>query len=176
MEINSIKYANPGATTLTVTTSEGQMSVPWPCRTWHREPIQDWLDAGNRITPYQRFDTLEQARSELIREVYAHAARLIDQATAGYAAGEMAAWTDLEREAAQYQADDTIGPLMQAEIDQGQRDAATLADIVLRKAEGLRQWRAAVIGARTKHAAAIQSAELTTLQTYDTGTGWPVRK
>lgn len=176
MKIDGVRTANSKSTALIIATAEGEMRVPWPCRTWHREVIQDWLDAGNPIEPYRRFATLEQARSELMREVYAHAARLIDQATAGYAAGEMAAWTDLEREAAQYQADDTIGPLMQAEIDQGQRDAATLADIVLRKAEGLRQWRAAVIGARTKHAAAIQSAELTTLQTYDTGTGWPVRK
>lgn len=28
------------------------INIPWPCGTWHREPIKKWLDEGNTIKPY----------------------------------------------------------------------------------------------------------------------------
>lgn len=53
MDITSVTYANPEQTSLTVdTVDEGAMTVPWPCQTWHREEIEDWLGEGGVIGAY----------------------------------------------------------------------------------------------------------------------------
>ncbi|MEQ7870756.1 hypothetical protein V6R97_08890 [Chromohalobacter salexigens] len=52
MDIQTIQYVDTTGAALNVTLEEGgSLQLPWPCRTWHREEIQAWLDAGNTIQP-----------------------------------------------------------------------------------------------------------------------------
>lgn len=66
MQITSITYGNEEQTVLQVETSDqGTMSVPWPCETWHKEPIQEWIDDGNSISAWvDPVDYMQMMRSE----------------------------------------------------------------------------------------------------------------
>lgn len=117
-----------------------------------------------------------QARQSAI---YTYAKRILDAAVADYSDGEMVVWADLEREARQYQSDGTIGMLLQREIDRGQRDAATLAGVVVAKADALHGLRTSVIANRTYHCNAVQSmanngGTVSDVQAYDYLTGWGI--
>lgn len=50
MKITSIQYINATKTGLLL---NGTLSVPWPCNTWHKELVQNWLDEGGVIDPFQ---------------------------------------------------------------------------------------------------------------------------
>lgn len=70
MQIQSITYSNSEGTVLSVVTTDGRISVPWPCRTWHREYVQEWLDKGGVIgdyvaPPIDTSPTLEERVAEL---------------------------------------------------------------------------------------------------------------
>lgn len=52
MSIQSITYASAERTALRVVTDIGVITLPWPCRTWHRELIEAWLAAGNEIDAF----------------------------------------------------------------------------------------------------------------------------
>lgn len=69
MNIQSAKYANQEQTILAVSSDGTLLSVPWPCQTWHNQAVQEWLDAGNIIQPYAKYDTLEAAKVGCIAEI-----------------------------------------------------------------------------------------------------------
>lgn len=53
MQITSVTYANEEETMLTVVTSDmGTLHVPWPCETWHKEPIDEWIAVPNTIAAW----------------------------------------------------------------------------------------------------------------------------
>lgn len=66
MQITGITFANEEETMLTVETSDmGTVSVPWPCETWHKEPIDAWIAVPNTITAWtDPVDYMAQMRSE----------------------------------------------------------------------------------------------------------------
>jgi hypothetical protein len=74
MKIQTIRYANPEQSTLIVNDT---MSVPWPCHTWHNEMIQEWLDEGNPIAPYAKYNSLEQAKAGHIADINSECRRRI---------------------------------------------------------------------------------------------------
>jgi len=52
MNIQSIKWASAEHTSLKVTLgNDNEVICPWPCKTWHWEHLQQWLDAGGVIEP-----------------------------------------------------------------------------------------------------------------------------
>jgi hypothetical protein len=53
MRIVAMRYTNASRTQLDVETDRGRIALPWPCETWHREPIEAWLAEGNEIAPYE---------------------------------------------------------------------------------------------------------------------------
>jgi len=62
MNITTIKYSDDSRTFLTI---NGTLTVPWPCPTWHREAIQEWLDEGGTIAPWKTDAVLlAEAREE----------------------------------------------------------------------------------------------------------------
>ena len=73
MDIASNSFADPNGTVLALTDAAGPaLSVPWPCETWHRAAIQEWLDAGNSIAPYAPpAVTAEDVKAEAGRRIVA---------------------------------------------------------------------------------------------------------
>ena len=65
--VTQVTYANAEQNTLRVE-PEG-WSMPWPSNTWHREAVQDWLDAGNTIAPYVK--PVSEVRAEKLSELSA---------------------------------------------------------------------------------------------------------
>lgn len=52
--IISIQYIDETNETVRVELDDGMVwFCPQPCETWHNELIQEWLDAGNEIAPYE---------------------------------------------------------------------------------------------------------------------------
>ena len=49
MNIDSIKWGNEQQTHMIV---NAMIHVPWPCHTWHRDAIDDWM-LNNQIDSYQ---------------------------------------------------------------------------------------------------------------------------
>jgi hypothetical protein len=55
MQIISAKWGNAAQTVLLVTADIGDegphrtLAVQWPCETWHRAVVQDWIAAGGQI-------------------------------------------------------------------------------------------------------------------------------
>ena len=74
MDIQSVKYANSDQSMVLV---NGLHYVPWPCSNWYREPIQEWLDGGNTITPYAKYDSLWEAQAGRIAEINRECTRRI---------------------------------------------------------------------------------------------------
>ena len=176
MNIQSIHFGNEDGTILRVVDKRGNtLSVPWPCQTWHQEPIQEWLDAGNTIKPHTRFSTLKQARETLTAEAYYHASSLIDAKTSGYSQGEMLRWHQLEAEARALQAGDPPGPYISAEAAASPRTDHEIAAIVVAKADALEAYRVAVIGARTGIVEQINATPLAELEVLDISSpvNWP---
>lgn len=83
MSIQTIQYTSAEKTAIQVTqTDGGQYTAPWPCRTWHAEEIQAWLDAGNPIAPApEEPSPLEQWRASTVVSVFQAKAAL---SQAGY--------------------------------------------------------------------------------------------
>lgn len=53
MQIVSLVWGNAAHSLLIVTLDNGIVAhVPWPCATWHAEPIQAARDAGMQIAEY----------------------------------------------------------------------------------------------------------------------------
>lgn len=53
MQITALAWGNAAHTQLIVTLTGGIVAqVPWPCATWHVEPIQIARDAGMQIAEY----------------------------------------------------------------------------------------------------------------------------
>lgn len=54
MQINSVTYRNADGTVVTVVLDDGaEFHAPWPIRSWHRAPVEKWLEEpGNAISPY----------------------------------------------------------------------------------------------------------------------------
>jgi len=84
MHIQSVRFTNPDRDEIEVTSDLGDFYLPWPCDTWHRQAIHQWLEMGNKIQPFLPEVDVEKARKALSREVYRHAAQLLDEATADY--------------------------------------------------------------------------------------------
>jgi hypothetical protein len=110
---------------------------------------------------------LQQAR---IGAVYAHAKSLLDAASAGYSAAEIATFPMLQAEVLHYNASNvTIGPMMQAVIDRGRHTAATLAALLTPKIN----MQAAVLSARDAHVEAIMSlSSPAAVANYAVTDGW----
>lgn len=73
MNIKSIKYANSEQNSLVITTQENkQLSAPWPCRTWHNEEIQNWIEKGNSIEEIAAptIDELREAKKAEINTAF----------------------------------------------------------------------------------------------------------
>jgi hypothetical protein len=52
MQITAIRYASATQSAVNVTLADGTtLTCPWPCRTWHAERLQRWLDDGGVIAP-----------------------------------------------------------------------------------------------------------------------------
>jgi hypothetical protein len=173
MRIDSIRYTNADQDEVEVGSDLGDFYLPWPCRSWHRQAVQDWLDAGNHIRPYHPGSDPQGVRRQLSREAYAHAARLLDCVTSRYAVAEQITWGDIEREARRFLLDGSIGALMQAELDADGRSAEELAYAVIHRANRLNGFRGAVIAARARHLKAIGLASEQVLDDYDVEAGWP---
>lgn len=145
MDILLVTAADAGVTSLVVETADlGRLTVPWPCATWHREPIEAWLaDDGNSITPWTPppFDRAA-ARAGAIAALDALSAAI----TGRYPAAEVASWPIKDREARAILAGTTdpadttvVGPLAAA---LGQ-DPEDLAAAIVAKANaytGLMIW------------------------------------
>lgn len=173
MHIQSVRFTNPDRDEIEVTSDLGDFYLPWPCDTWHRQAIHQWLEMGNKIQPFLPEVDVEKARKALSREVYRHAAQLLDEATADYSMIEKVIWPDLEREARRFMMDGSIGPLIQAELDTSTQSAEELTYRIMRKANALTKLRGAVIAARIRHLKRIGMASLDELTRYDMFRDWP---
>jgi hypothetical protein len=173
MRIHSIRFTNADQDEVEVSSDLGDFYLPWPCRSWHRQALQEWLDAGNRIRPYRREDDPQALRRQLVREVYDQAARLLDCVTAQYAIAEQIIWPGIEREARRFLLDGSIGALMQAELEAEGRSPEELAYAVIHRANRLNRFRGAVIAARARHLKLIGQAPIEALDSYDSSAGWP---
>ncbi|WP_020185958.1 DUF4376 domain-containing protein [Methylopila sp. 73B] len=50
MDIQSVTFADDlQSAVLVETAGGGAFTAPWPCATWHREPIEAWITAGGVI-------------------------------------------------------------------------------------------------------------------------------
>lgn len=173
MQVHSVRFTNTDQDEVEVSSDLGDFYLSWPCRSWHRQAILNWLDAGNKIRPYRRDDDPTALRKSLTREVYTQAARLLDSVTAEYAIAEQIMWPDLEREARQFLFDGTVGSLMKsALVDEG-RSEEELAYAIVHKANRFSRFRGAVIAARDLHVRKIGQAGLDLLENYNTNSDWP---
>ena len=173
MQVHSVRFTNPDQDEVEVGSDLGDFYLPWPCRSWHRQAILNWLEAGNKIRPHRRDDDPTTLRQGLNREVYTHAARLLDSVTAEYAIAEQIMWPDLEREARKFLLDGALGPLMKACLMDEGRSEEELAYAVVYKANRFNRFRGAVIAARDLHLRKIGQASIEILENYDTNSGWP---
>lgn len=173
MDVYSVRFTNPGQDEIEVGSNLGDFYLPWPCRSWHRQAIHSWLEAGNKIRPFRRDDNPDQLRQALTRELYAQASRLLESITGEYAIAEQIIWPDLEREARRFLLDGTIGPLMQSALEEEGRSCEELAYAIIHKAIRLTRFRGQVIQARAKHLKHIRTAELDELEVYDVAAHWP---
>jgi hypothetical protein len=176
MQIKTVRFTNLDQDEVEVCSDLGDFYLPWPCHSWHRQAISDWLEQGNKICPYRRDQDPEELRRCLIQEVYTHAAWLLDGASAGYAVAEQIVWPELEREARRFLTDGTLGPLMGGGLEKGGRSAEELAYAVIHKANRLNRYRGAVVAARARHVAAIRGSNLAELEQYRSDRGWPTQE
>ena len=72
MNIQSVAFTTPEQDQVVI---NGKHFASYPIRTWHQEIIQEWLDDGNSITPYQismgalRRETVLALRAEAQRRI-----------------------------------------------------------------------------------------------------------
>ncbi len=173
MQVFMVRYTNKDQDEVEVSSDLGDFYLPWPCRSWHRQAIHEWLEAGNRIQAYQKDENPELLRQALVREVYSQAARILDAATAEYAIAEQIIWPGLEREARGFLLDGSIGPLMKTALEEGGRSTEELAYAIIHKANRLNRLRGMVIRARSRHVSRLNQTDLKGLESYDVARGWP---
>lgn len=135
--------------------------------------LNAWVTrVGGTEVPAATMEPTAKALKE--NEIYAKAKERMDLAVSQYSYGETSTWRDLEREAKQYQIDSTVGELMQFEIDNNGRDAATIAATVIAKANILHAFRADVIVNRVSHINAMKAlTDAEQILAYDLSAGWP---
>lgn len=64
MAIIDVKYATPDNNVVIVTHDDGRVeNTPWPCNTYHKEGIQDWIDVPNTIEDADVVDPMIAIRS-----------------------------------------------------------------------------------------------------------------
>lgn len=64
MPITKLKFQNAEKTSLQVTTEDGSSyTAPWPCYTWHKEEIQNAIEAGLALEDWK---TVEEIKAEAI--------------------------------------------------------------------------------------------------------------
>lgn len=75
MNILTIKYANVTDTAIVITLEDGSsMSAPYPCKTWHNNFIDKFLEEGNEIETYMTSEELTEAEDLVrIQEIEAEA-------------------------------------------------------------------------------------------------------
>jgi hypothetical protein len=173
MQVFSVYFTNEDKEEIEVSSDLGDFYLPWPCRTWHREAILAWLDKGNTIRMHREHDDPSVLRRSLMREVYAYAAKLLNEFAADYSMAEQIAWPELEREARQFLLDGAIGRLMKAQMSTGGRSAEELAYAIIHKANRLTKFRGAVIAARSRHVLEINAATIEQLENCDCTIYWP---
>lgn len=118
---------------------------------------------------------IEDLRAAKIQALTEKVKAVLDAHMADYSEWEAVIWPDLKREAEQYQADDTVGPYMTAEIGGKYATADELAAVVLQRSDAMKDLRAAVILNRQAHEAAINDPDATAadIAGHDIGAGWP---
>jgi hypothetical protein len=173
MQIKTVRFTNPDQDEVEVCSDLGDFYLPWPCHSWHRQAISDWLERGNKICAYRRDQDPEELRRCLVQEVYSQAAQLLEAATAGYAVAEQIMWPELEREARRFLTNGALGPLMRAELEDEGRSSEELAYAVIHRANRLTRYRGAVVAARARHVASIRRSSLAELEQYRSDRGWP---
>lgn len=168
MNIQSITYQNSEQTVLQVVTSEGKtLTMPWPCRTWHNEAIQEWLDAGNTIAekPGPTLDEARQAKLEEINQAYQAD---MSAALADYPQAETLSFDKQEREARTWLSyPETQTPFLDALKDARGIDKAVLVDRVIAKADAFAAVSGAATGKRQGLEDQILEADLDTLDTIN---------
>ena len=83
MTITTVRYTNEANTIIEVTDSyTGVWIQLWPSGTWRDAEVQDWLDAGGQIKPYdpQYGMTLAQVKEAKMQEGEAYGRELVRQA------------------------------------------------------------------------------------------------
>ena len=75
MIVTAVVYGNEEETMLKVTTSDdGVLNVPWPCQTWHKDPIDAWLaepghSIGDWVDPTDYMAKLRATRDQKLDEI-----------------------------------------------------------------------------------------------------------
>lgn len=79
------------------------------------------------------YDPMPDTKSDAIAQIYGAVKSKLDEQSEGYSATEVATWPALQAEIAQYNADETIGPAMQAVIARGRLSADGLSALLTPK-------------------------------------------
>lgn len=166
MNIERIQYQNDEQTALRVTTTDGkQLTVPWPCRTWHNEAIQEWLALGNVITE-KPGPTLEESRQAKLDEINGAYQAQMDAILAEYPQAETLSFDKQEREARTWLSyPETTTPFLDALKDSRGIDKAELVKRVIAKADSFAQVSGAATGKRQALEDQIKTADADTLKT-----------
>jgi hypothetical protein len=137
-------------------------------------PVFSLVNAHVTATYTVQDKPLAQVQGEQTARAIAKAKEVIASFTTDYSEWEAMAWPLLITEANQFLQDGTVGPYMQSEIGDKYPTAAILAQVILGKAEVMKDLRAAVIIHRQELEAQIDAAT-TPQEAADVSIneGWP---
>lgn len=115
--------------------------------------------------------------ADVVREIRMYAKHLLDAYVLpfGYAAAEMASWTELLAEAKAYQASGDVAdaPLCNAEAIASSLPIGMVIGRIVTNATAYQDYLTAVKGARNKHLIAISQLTGDDALNYDWRSGWP---
>jgi hypothetical protein len=143
-----------------------------------RPEIESWEVAeyvdGEWVVRWAVGVTLESIKDIKQASLTAYVKQFLSSAMADYSEWESVSWTTLANEAAQFQADGTIGEYMAAEIGVKYPDAESLALVILARKDAMKSLRAGVVLVRQTKEAAIENAEtIEELNDVQIESGWP---